>query len=306
MIIMRQCLAAGSSLQPKTQDAAWREQQRRLLSAQFGPREVESLAMNAVLPLEAEREPGFAGAPLRWVQERELKELAVLRGQSAHSSWFFIESARIGDVNANVTIVLTSSILAARHGGSAPPEHSGGGLFRRLIGALGFQLINVNNVPLSLRGWSVDTRLIGRKALTNSLTRHYFAQALSEAHKVCVGVGGVCPCCPAAERSPSDSHKPCTTGAGRRRAGDCGGAADGGVGGRQLRHAGHQPGRRARGPAGRGAARRLRLLHEPGAGGGQLLAHRPLLPHAGAAQPERHLQRHGRAEPRGAAPRQRL
>ena len=140
--------------------------------------------MNAVLPLEAEAsEAGFAGAPLRWVQERELKELAVLRGQSAHSSWFFIESARIGDVNANVTIVLTSSILAARHGAAAAPEHSSG-LFRRLIGASGFQLINVNNVPLSLRGWSVDTRLIGRKALTNSLTRHYFAQALSEAHKV--------------------------------------------------------------------------------------------------------------------------
>ncbi len=57
-------------------------------------------------------------------------------------------------------------------------------MYRRLIGASGFQLINVNNVPLSLRGWSVDTRLIGRKALTNSLMRHYIAQAISEAHKV--------------------------------------------------------------------------------------------------------------------------
>ncbi len=56
-------------------------------------------------------------------------------------------------------------------------------MHRRLIGASGFQLINVNNVPLSLRGWSVDTRLIGRKALTNSLMRHYIAQAISEAHK---------------------------------------------------------------------------------------------------------------------------
>lgn len=59
---------------------------------------------------------------------------------------------------------------------------------RRLIGASGFQLINVNNVPLSLRGWSVDTRLIGRKALTNSLMRHYIAQAISEAHKACFPV----------------------------------------------------------------------------------------------------------------------
>lgn len=108
----------------------------------------------------------------------------MLRGQSADSSWFFIESARIGDISANVTIALTSSILASRHGGTAPTEASSG-LFRRLIGASGFQLINVNNVPLLLRGWSVDTRLIGRKALTNSLMRHYIAQAISEAHKVC-------------------------------------------------------------------------------------------------------------------------
>ena len=108
--------------------------------------------------------------------------MTVLRGQSSHSSWFFVESARIGDINANVTIALTSSILAARHGGVAPEISSG--LFRRFIGTSGFQLINVNNVPLSLRSWSMDTRLIGRKALTNSLLRHYLAQAISEAHKV--------------------------------------------------------------------------------------------------------------------------
>ena len=45
------------------------------------------------------------------------------------------------------TIALTSSILAARHGGVAPEISSG--LFRRFIGTSGFQLINVNNVPLS-------------------------------------------------------------------------------------------------------------------------------------------------------------
>jgi hypothetical protein len=112
-----------------------------------------------------------------------LQEMTVLRGQSAHSSWFFVESARIGDINANVTIALTSSILAARHGGNAS-EAISGGLFRRFIGTSGFQLINVNNMPLLLRGWSMDTRLIGRKALTNSLLRHYLAQAISEAHKV--------------------------------------------------------------------------------------------------------------------------
>lgn len=54
------------------QDAAWREQQRRLLSAHFGPREVESLAMNSVLPLDRE-EGSVAGSPLLWVQQREMK-----------------------------------------------------------------------------------------------------------------------------------------------------------------------------------------------------------------------------------------
>ena len=54
------------------QDAAWREQQRRLLSAHFGPREVESLAMNSVLPLDRD-DSSVAGAPLLWVQQREMK-----------------------------------------------------------------------------------------------------------------------------------------------------------------------------------------------------------------------------------------
>ena len=65
---------AGSSdlPSPSLQDAAWREQQRRLLSAHFGPREVESLAMNAVLPLDQDN-GCVAGAPLLWVQQREMK-----------------------------------------------------------------------------------------------------------------------------------------------------------------------------------------------------------------------------------------
>ena len=57
------------------QDEAWREQQRRLLTAQFGPREVESLAMNSVLPLALPEQ--YAPRPLGWVQERELYELQV-------------------------------------------------------------------------------------------------------------------------------------------------------------------------------------------------------------------------------------
>ena len=58
------------------QDDAWREQQRRLLEAQFGPHEVESLAQNAVLPLQQEAADGNED-PLMWVQAKELRELQV-------------------------------------------------------------------------------------------------------------------------------------------------------------------------------------------------------------------------------------
>ena len=53
-----------------------------------------------------------------------------------------------------------------------------------LTGAAGFQLINVNNVPLRLGGVSTDTRLWSRKALGATLLRHYRDQFVREAHKV--------------------------------------------------------------------------------------------------------------------------
>jgi len=59
------------------QDEAWREQQRRLLTAQFGPKEVESLATNAVLPIQESFVDSDAD-PLQWIQEKELRELEVL------------------------------------------------------------------------------------------------------------------------------------------------------------------------------------------------------------------------------------
>ena len=108
----------------------------------------------------------------------------MLRDQSSYSSWYFIERAYIGEINANVTIALTSSVLGGGRQGAQAPQENSTGLFSRFIGASGFQLINVNNVPLSLGSWSLDTKLLGRKAMINSLARHYFAQGISEAHKV--------------------------------------------------------------------------------------------------------------------------
>lgn len=62
------------------QDDAWREQQRRLLTAQFGPKEVESLSINAVLPINVDR---GGSPPLQWMQSKELHELQVCSAFSA-------------------------------------------------------------------------------------------------------------------------------------------------------------------------------------------------------------------------------
>jgi hypothetical protein len=56
------------------QDDAWREQQLRLLTAQFGPKEVESLSVNAVLPIDLDN---GQKPPLEWMQSKELRELQV-------------------------------------------------------------------------------------------------------------------------------------------------------------------------------------------------------------------------------------
>ena len=51
-----------------------------------GSCQVESLATNVILPVEGGGDT-YAGAPLLWVQQREVAELAVLHGRSSHSSW---------------------------------------------------------------------------------------------------------------------------------------------------------------------------------------------------------------------------
>eukprot|EP00887_Chlorella_sp_A99_P007742 scaffold20.g7742.t1 len=184
-----------------SQDRPWREQQRRLLSAQFGPREVESLAVNAVVPAEgADTETG----PLDWVVEKEARDLEVLHGQSDLSSWYFIESAEISGVRVNVTISLSSRLLSSA-GRTGLQETNATGYFNRVLGASGFQLVNVANVPISLGRWMVGTDpslrsdptfrgrfsngFLSQKALRNNLTRHYTREALKEAHKVLGGAG---------------------------------------------------------------------------------------------------------------------
>lgn len=219
------------------QDRAWQEQQRRLLTAQFGPREVEGLAVNAVVvapqapPSALGITPGIApgneggandelssgsivtsgvatggggggfvsnnvaaATALSWVLEKEADDLEALHGQSDLSSWFFLESAEIGLISVNVTVSLSSRLIAAGQSLS-----KGAGTFNRALDASGFQLVNVSNVPITLGRWVAgnDPSIRGRfsngflsqRALASNLGRHYYREGLKEAHKVLGGAG---------------------------------------------------------------------------------------------------------------------
>lgn len=82
------------------------------------------------------------------------------------STWFFVEKFHISDINANVTVTLTSNIAAllrlsapagdgdgdggAAAAGAAAEQHPSALLLQQFR-AKGFQLINVNNVALQLK-----------------------------------------------------------------------------------------------------------------------------------------------------------
>lgn len=78
-------------------------------------------------------------------------------------------------------------------------QQAGSGSFNRTLGASGFQLVNVSNVPITLGRWMVgnDPNMRGRfsngflsqRALAANLRRHYTREALKESHKVLGGAG---------------------------------------------------------------------------------------------------------------------
>ena len=105
--------------------------------------------------------------------------------------------------------MVTTALPACPPPALAPPpsplQTSATGYFNRVLGASGFQLVNVANVPISLGRWMVGTDpslrtdpssrgrfsngFLSQKALKNNLIRHYTREALKEAHKVLGGAG---------------------------------------------------------------------------------------------------------------------
>lgn len=204
-IFMEQLLSFLSSvpIADVWQDEAWRDQQYRLLTAQFGPREVEALAINT--PPTSQNKPRGSSENLLsisyddnkalfWVREKEGQDMMAMQGQSDLSSWFFIESAEISKIKVNVSIALSSRVLAA--GGIGADEDE----FSRALGASGYQLVNVSKVEISLGKWLLGSSpsfrgkrtsngFLSQRALVSNLARHYTREGLKEAHKVLGGSG---------------------------------------------------------------------------------------------------------------------
>ena len=184
------------------QDEAWQDQQYRLLTAQFGPREVEAMAVNANVSKhkfesnENDEATGNKEQALYWIIEKENQDLSALQGQSQLSSWFYIESAEIGIIKINVSISLSSRLLNA----GQTYDVSETGQFSRALGASGYQLVNVSNVEISFGKWMLgndpsfrgkrtSNGFLSQRALINNLSRHYTRESLKEAHKVLGGAG---------------------------------------------------------------------------------------------------------------------
>ncbi|MEW5315922.1 MAG: hypothetical protein WDW38_007319 [Sanguina aurantia] len=152
-------------------------------------------ARGAALPGAGQVVDAECARDLSWLVQKEEAELAMMKGQS--STWFFLENFSIGPLAFNVTLALSSNFKAdnAVRGSSGRAQEADqrrsvlGNVLTRLVGASGFQLINVTNAYISLQGMSIDNCLVNRVALHNQLWRHYSWTALAEARRMLGGAG---------------------------------------------------------------------------------------------------------------------
>lgn len=119
----------------------------------------------AVKDAEAPFDASAYRAPSGATDIHDLHFLSASHNTTVSSSgvfgtWFFIEHLHISDINANVTVTLSSNIKALLNfqtGSSDPPDDYDGtaGLqsnqLLHVVNSSGFQLINVNNVAMQLK-----------------------------------------------------------------------------------------------------------------------------------------------------------
>ena len=146
-----------------------------------------------------------------------------LRGSSGSLSWFFIEELKISTIKVgrstlscfilpssdcpascclfpitarvatrvrltpcrcssalqiNTTVSVSSSLVNSTN------KLVNFGTFGKYLGAAGFSLVNVSNVPLELGFLDIKSELLSVNSLVGRAIRHYVREGLSEAHKV--------------------------------------------------------------------------------------------------------------------------
>lgn len=85
--------------------------------------------------------------------------MQALAERNDNGSWYFIEKLSIDPVSFNVTISLSSGIMAAAdtflqageiYQDDLGDNGAGAGLLAHIVRTSGFQLINVHNVPIQM------------------------------------------------------------------------------------------------------------------------------------------------------------
>ncbi|KAK3275586.1 hypothetical protein CYMTET_16293 [Cymbomonas tetramitiformis] len=101
-------------------------------------------------------------------------EGGIGQSRGRRSKWYF-DILQIQPIKVNVTMTLDA--------GTRNPE-SPGWHVHRFTSAMGYPLINLNNVPLKVNSLALKNAFLSHDALMNQIARHFFFQALHEIYKI--------------------------------------------------------------------------------------------------------------------------
>ena len=130
-----------------SQDEAWQRRNRAAVTSVEVPVEV---------PVSAAANGG--GSALAELHRLSSGHQPTQHADTVLGTWLFIEKLHISDINANVTVTLSSNIAALLNYGAEEGAEEGelqpqlqGNQLLHVVKSSGFQLINVNNVAMQLK-----------------------------------------------------------------------------------------------------------------------------------------------------------
>eukprot|EP00963_Diacronema_lutheri_P009370 scaffold840_cov344-Pavlova_lutheri.AAC.87 len=166
------------------QSKEWQERHARMISELTTPYDIAKVhGLDWETPADAVLSP--PQNPFTILHDMDMAELVAMHGYSWTSSWMFLQSAVLGDIRVNVTLALSSSFLHMQKDKSRIQTFT----FGRMAEKSGFQLVNLNNAHIYLRGIEFRNQLLGKQQLQEKLLRHYLFQGLTQIHKVLTGAG---------------------------------------------------------------------------------------------------------------------